>query len=219
MRKNIFITLFVFIIALVPVFYLATVYDSLPETIPTHFGFSGKPDGFGNKNTLWITASILPVVSIGIYFLLSNLYRIDPKKTAKLAPEIFFKIGMAVVLFFAALGISIIYASAHGSFSMRLFLPIMGLFFVYMGNMMHSIKPNYFVGIRLPWTLEDPDNWRATHQLGGKLWFIGGIIITIGTLLLPEKIAMIFFLCGTAIIVLIPIIYSYRYFKSHSLQS
>ena len=161
----------------------------------------------------------MPVVSIGIYFLLNNLYRIDPKKTAKLSPETFSKIGMAVVLLFAALGISIIYASAHGSFSMRLFLPIMGLFFVYMGNMMHSIKPNYFVGIRLPWTLEDPDNWRVTHQLAGKLWFSGGIIITIATLLLPEKIATIFFFCGVAVIVLIPIIYSYRYFKSHTPQS
>jgi uncharacterized membrane protein len=219
MRKNIFVTILIFIIALVPVFYLGAIYNSLPETIPTHFGFSGKPDSFGNKNTLWITGAILPVVSIGIYFLLNNLYRIDPKKTAKLSPETFSKIGMAVVLLFAALGISIIYASAHGSFSMRLFLPIMGLFFVYMGNMMHSIKPNYFVGIRLPWTLEDPDNWRVTHQLAGKLWFSGGIIITIATLLLPEKIAMIFFFCGTAIIVLIPIIYSYRYFKNHSLQS
>src|SRR3984957_13947981 len=198
MRKNIFVTIFVFIIALVPVFYLGAIYNSLPETIPTHFGFSGKPDSFGSKNTLC---------------------RIDPKKTAKLSPEIFFKIGMAVVLLFAALGISIIYASAHGNFSMRLFLPIMGLFFVYMGNMMHSIKPNYFVGIRLPWTLEDPDNWRATHQLAGKLWFIGGIIITIATLLLPEKIATIFFFCGVAVIVLIPIIYSYRYFKSHTPQS
>jgi uncharacterized membrane protein len=219
MKRNIFITLFVFIVALVPVFYLATIYDSLPETIPTHFGFSGKPDGFGNKSILWTTGAILPIVSIGIYFLLSNLYRIDPKKTAKLTPEIFQKIGIAVVLLFAALGISLIYASAHGTFSERLLLPIMGLFFVYMGNMMHSIKPNYFVGIRLPWTLEDPDNWRVTHQLAGKLWFVAGIIITIGTLLLPEKIAIIFFFCGIAVIVLIPIIYSYRYFKNHTPQS
>ncbi|HSZ85804.1 MAG TPA: DUF1648 domain-containing protein, partial [Puia sp.] len=101
MKRNIFITLFVFIVALVPVFYLATIYDSLPETIPTHFGFSGKPDGFGNKSILWTTGAILPIVSIGIYFLLSNLYRIDPKKTAKLTPEIFQKIGIAVVLLFA----------------------------------------------------------------------------------------------------------------------
>src|SRR5580698_519269 len=128
MKRNIFVLVFVFIIALVPVFYLADIYNSLPETIPTHFGFSGKADGFGNKNTLWITGLILPVVSCGIYFLLSNLYRIDPKKTAKLSPEIFQKIGIAVVLLFAALGISIIYASAHGSFSMRLLLPIISLF-------------------------------------------------------------------------------------------
>jgi len=207
--------LFVVLIALIPVFYLAAIYGSLPETIPTHFGFSGKPDHFGDKQSLWITGIILAIVSLCVYFLLSNLYRIDPKKTARLSPEIFEKIGMAVVLLFATLGISLIYASVHGAFSTRLLLPIMGLFFVYMGNMMHSIKPNYFVGIRLPWTLEDPNNWRATHQLGGKLWFIGGIFITITTLLFPEKIALISFFSATLIIILIPIIYSFRYFKSH----
>src|ERR1700683_2697393 len=123
MKKNTFFILFVVLIALIPVFYLTSIYGSLPETIPTHFGFSGKPDHFGNKQSLWITGIILPLVSFGAYLLLRNLYRIDPKKTARLSPEIFEKIGIAVVLLFATLGISVIYASVHGAFSMRLLLP------------------------------------------------------------------------------------------------
>ena len=33
---------------------------------------------------------------------------------------------------------------------------------------MHSIKPNYFVGMRLPWTLESEANWRSTHQFASR---------------------------------------------------
>ena len=46
-------------------------------------------------------------------------------------------------------------------------LPLTGLLFMFIGNLMYSIKPNYFAGIRLPWTLSSDDNWRATHKVGG----------------------------------------------------
>jgi uncharacterized membrane protein len=215
MKKNTFFEILVLLIAAIPVFYLAFIYNSLPETVPTHFGITGKPNAFGNKSSLWITVSIMSVLSIGIYLLVTNISKIDPKKSAKLSAQTFQKIAIGVVLLLSAVNISIIYSTANGMFNTKLFFPLLGLFFIYMGNMMHSIKPNYFVGIRLPWTLEDPNNWRATHQLSGKLWFVGGIIITLCTLLLPEKIGSIIFICLVAVIVLIPIIYSYSYFKKH----
>src|SRR5580658_9359822 len=150
MKKNVFITLLVIIFSAVPLLYLSIIYHSLPETIPTHFGLNGKPNGFGNKSVLITAESILCVLPIGLYFLLINIDRLDPKKTAKLSPLTFQKIGLAIVLLFIALNMIIIYASVQARFSNRLLLPVLGLFFVYLGNLMHSIKPNYFVGIRLP---------------------------------------------------------------------
>jgi uncharacterized membrane protein len=108
----------------------------------------------------------------------------------------------------------VIDASASGKFSLNKFLlPVMGLFFACLGNFMHNIKSNYFIGLRTPWTLEDPDTWRVTHQLAGKLWVAGGIIAAIATLLLPFKAGFIVFISITAVITLIPIVYSYLYFK------
>src|SRR5438309_3934620 len=95
----------------------------------------------------------------------------------------------------------------------KIIFPVVGLFFAFMGNVMHSIKPNYFAGLRTPWTLEDPDNWRATHRLAGKLWFAGGLVTTVAVLLLPTVAGFIVFMGILAVLVLIPIIYSYRYFK------
>jgi uncharacterized membrane protein len=90
---------------------------------------------------------------------------------------------------------------------------LVGLLFAFIGNIMLNIKPNYFAGIRTPWTLESEDNWCATHRLAGKLWFAGGILITILTLLIPSKAGFVVFMCCVGVLVLIPAIYSYLYFK------
>jgi uncharacterized membrane protein len=93
-----------------------------------------------------------------------------------------------------------------------------GLLFVFLGNMMHSIKPNYFAGVRTPWTLEDEGNWRATHRLAWKVFFTGGIIITIATLVVPENAAIFIFLPCVLVMAFVPITYSYIYFKKHQLK-
>lgn len=53
------------------VFYMVTVWPGLPERIPTHFNSYGQPDAYGSKYSLLI----LPVLSIGIYFLFTFLNR------------------------------------------------------------------------------------------------------------------------------------------------
>lgn len=205
-----------FIIWLLPIFYFIKIYADLPQTVALHFGWDGKPNRFGDKTELLWTIPLLSIITLGIYFLIKFLPKIDPKKTAGYSAETFKKISFALVIFLSGLQFFIINSSVTGHFGLdKLFFPFMGLFFAYLGNLMHSIKSNYFVGIRTPWTLEDPNTWRATHQLGGKLWFVGGILITVSTLLLPIKIGFIFFITIIIIISLVPVIYSYLYFQKH----
>jgi immunity protein, SdpI family len=78
---------------------------------------------------------------------------------------------------------------------------------------MHNIKPNYFAGFRLPWTLENADNWRKTHLLGGKLWFVGGLLIAVICLILPPAASMVAFYSIMTVVVIIPAVYSYRLYK------
>jgi uncharacterized membrane protein len=92
----------------------------------------------------------------------------------------------------------------------------LSLFLAYLGNLMHSIKPNYFAGFRIPWTLENEDNWKKTHRLASKIWFAGGIILAVISLLLPVKLVIIVFLVAVLIMSIIPVVYSYRLFKSSS---
>jgi uncharacterized membrane protein len=84
---------------------------------------------------------------------------------------------------------------------------------------MNNIKPNYFVGIRTPWNLEDPENWRKTHRLGSKLWFFGGLILFFSILVSPVTIHEYILCAGVFILCAVPFAYSYRIFSTHKASS
>ncbi|MBO0321765.1 DUF1648 domain-containing protein [Muricauda sp. CAU 1633] len=48
------------------IFLVLGVYADLPETIPTHFNFLGRVDGYGHKSALWA----IPMLSAGLYLAL-----------------------------------------------------------------------------------------------------------------------------------------------------
>jgi uncharacterized membrane protein len=205
----------VWVIMLIPALYLAIAWNDIPETVAMHYDLKGHPDEFGSKNELLKTAIILIVANAVVYLILANIYRIDPKRYAFENKSRMYRIGFAVSVFFSAVLCFIIYHAVHGTiqFSVRLLLAGMGLLFAFIGNYMHTIKPNYFAGFRLPWTLENEDNWRKTHLLGGKLWFIGGLVIAVVCLLLPATASLVAFFTIMVIVVIIPGVYSYRLYK------
>jgi uncharacterized membrane protein len=66
-------------------------------------------------------------------------------------------------------------------------MPLMlGLLLVGLGGMMGKIRPNWFVGIRTPWTLSSKAAWVKTHRLGGFLMVAAGILTMASTLLGPR---------------------------------
>ena len=205
----------VWLIILVPGIYLASIWNTLSETIPVHFDIKGNADRYDNKKEMLVPVIIISVVSFFIYFLFKNIYRIDPKKYGIENKDRLQRIGFAVTVFMAAMSCMLIYTSANGGsrFDIGLILGGVGLLFAIIGNYMPNMKPNYFAGFRLPWTLENADNWRKTHAFTGKLWFGGGLSLTVICLLTPPIIALTLFFTVTIIITIIPAVYSYRLYK------
>ena len=204
-------------IAFVPLVYLLLIWQALPEEMAMHFDLKGNPDRYGNKSELLIMTAALSAMSILIYFGLSNIYKIDPKKYAADNKDRLQRMGFAVAVFIIALTCFIIYSTSKGNMrmSMRYIFAGVGLLLCLMGNYMHTIKPNYFAGLRLPWTLNNEDNWRRTHLLAGKVWFIGGLVIAILCLIVPDTAAIILFFIATIILILVPVIYSYRLYRKN----
>lgn len=211
----------IWLIILAPGIYLAITWKKIPEIIPVHFDIKGNADRLGHKKELLITVIILSVVSTFVFFLLSNIFRIDPKKYAPENKDRLQRIGFAIAVFMAAINCMIIYSGVNGGsrFDVRLILAAVGLLFAIIGNYMPNMKPNYFAGIRLPWTLENADNWRKTHALAGKYWFFGGLLIPVLCLPTPPEIALFIFFFITIVITVIPCVYSYRLYKKQKITN
>lgn len=205
----------IFIIILLPFAYLAYVYNSLPAQVPTHFTAGGISNDYSSRQAMWGILAFTSGVSVLMFLLLRFLPNIDPKKAAKTSSAIFNKIAVAVVLLICAVNFLVINAAQTGAFKFYPVFPvIMGVFFSFMGNMMHSIKPNYFAGIRTPWTLESEETWRLTHRFGGRLWFFGGLVIAAVCLFLPKEVSPFVLVGGIGVLAIIPVVYSYVVFKS-----
>jgi uncharacterized membrane protein len=217
---NKFLSNTAWLVIAVPLVYLVIIWNDLPATIALHFDLHGNPDRYGNKKELFLMIAIISVVNILVYLLLTNIHRFDPKKGAVDNKGRLSRIAFATSLFMSALLVLIIYSTKKGGFtdiSIGLIFSGIGLLFAVIGNYMPNMKPNYFAGMRLPWTLENPENWRKTHALAGRLWFAGGLIIAVVCLFTKPVLSIILFFTITIIITVIPCVYSYRLYKKNKL--
>ena len=214
-QSKLFHLLFPFIMMAIPWVYLAFIWNELPQTIPTHFGIKGTPDAFGPKSDVFLLPAIFSVIGILMYFLMRNIHKIDPKKKyTETTSAVLSRIAVVMVVLLCAVALFFLYWTLKGKIEgMPIFFCGMSLFLAYIGNLMHSIKPNYFAGFRLPWTLENEDNWRKTHQLASKIWFIGGLVLAVVSLILPLQALIIIFISSVLIMTIIPSIYSYKLYR------
>lgn len=203
------------LLMLCPLLYLFFTWGNLPDQVPIHFNMKGEADRIGSKTELLWLIIFLVGLNFGVFAIVMYSARLDPKKEYETANKAGInKIAFAVSIFLMVITLFVIYSvnkSASGGIAKGEFvLSAVGLLFCVLGNYMHSIKPNHTVGFRLISTLKDEDNWKKTHRLGGKLWFWGGLLIAVVSVLLTSKPAFIVFWIITFVLVVVPVIYSMR---------
>src|SRR5213596_440806 len=152
-------------------------YPQLPPTIATHWNVRGTADGFSSRAT---AVSIMPLVIFGLTGLFNVLPKLDPRRAnyAKFI-DTYWLIANAVILFIL-IGHGMIVATGLGvPVKIDRFMPIgVGLLFIVLGNFLTRVEPNWFIGIRTPWTLSSDTVWRKTHRTGGGLMVLGGLAVT-----------------------------------------
>jgi uncharacterized membrane protein len=213
MKKERIIQLILVLSALVPPIFLMLTWENIPDTIPVHYDHQMRPDRFGSKNSLIWMSLIFSGISFLLYVLFRNIHRFDPKRLNK--PSSNFPMLAAVIVFFLSVMsmMIILSASKNSGLMENLLFPFLGLLFAIIGHFMRKIQPNYFAGIRIPWTLNDDENWKSTHELAGKLWFYSGLVFAAISLLIPFRFILVLFIAMMVIIILIPAIHSYKFFK------
>lgn len=154
-------------------------YPSLPETIPTHWGFDGTVDGWGPKYTVLILA-LLPAL---IALMLRVLPAMDPKgKNYETFSKFYNGFAIGITVFLVCISwlpeLALFGLLPDGSQILGIVLnAVLGISFIALGNYMPRIKQNYFFGCRTPWGLADEHNWNRTNRMGGITFVVMGIIL------------------------------------------
>lgn len=209
LKRNLKTIIITSLLTLIPMFIGLALWDKLPESIPTHFNINNEPDGYSSKA---FAVFGLPLIMLAMQFVCIFATKVDPK--GKSINDKVLTLVLYIIPATSLLVCMMSYPVALGK-ETRVGLTaiiFMGFLFVIIGNYLPKCRQNYTVGIKLPWTLSDSENWNKTHALAGKLWVIGGFVI-IATAFMENPV--IFF--GIIIIMtLVPTVYSYLLFRKKS---
>jgi uncharacterized membrane protein len=187
-------------------------WPHVPDRLPVHWNLQGEVDRWGGK---FEGLFLLPLVTLGLYFLLMIVPRFDP---GRLNYQNFAKaysvIRIVMVLFMAFLYVMTVLAAFGYEFnSTTVVLGAMAVLFAVLGNFMGKIRPNWFVGVRTPWTLSSKLSWDKTHRLAGWLFMLMGA--TFGVLaLVPTGWMFAFVMTINGVSLVWMIVYSYLVYRN-----
>ncbi len=155
--------------------FTAVIYARLPERIPTHWNLAGEVDGWSSRGTAWL----LPGLALGMWALLTVLPRLDPRgQNYTRFRDTYWLVVNLTLLFLGVLHVATLgYALGWPVQVDRVVNAMVGLLFVAIGNVLPRVRPNWFLGIRTPWTLESDRVWRETHRFGGRVFVAGGVVL------------------------------------------
>ena len=181
------------------------------DEVPTHWNLQGHPDGYSNK---FIGLSFSSRAYIRTLFVVLFLPRLDPGyRNYQNFSGAYLAIRVSLVCFMLAVyGVTLLAASGRPVDVTATISLAVGVLFVILGNFMGKIRPNWFVGVRTPWTLSSKTSWNKTHRLARWLFMAMGILIGVAG---AVRIGWVFALAGVfsvASLVWI-VIYSYLVYR------
>lgn len=202
LRKTLTLTT---IITLLPILVGLFYWNQLPDKMATHFDMEGTPNGWSSK---WFAVVGIPIFLALVNILCTVLTETDPRRHKY--PEKMMKLvyWICPVISWVCAGTVVSYGLGMEFFNTPRFASFfVGLLFVVIGNYLPKVKQNYYMGIKLPWTYSDEENWNRTHRMAGKLWVVGGIIILLNVFLGISGLEILVLI----LMVVIPTVYSWEF--------
>jgi uncharacterized membrane protein len=213
-QKDLIKEIFILSVLLFPVILMFLVWNKLPDKLPIHWNIKGEADSYGPKY-------LFALINTGLYLIFLIIPRIDPrKKNYTIFSSTYYKLRFIFTLFFSILFSLIICNSLYSNIDFEKIIPASILFLIALiGNYLGIIRSNYFVGIRTPWTLNNEKVWKQTHVFGSRILFYGGIFGGIVSIFISKPYAQYFAITLLIVIILIPAVYSYFYYKKLELKN
>ncbi|MBQ3141753.1 MAG: SdpI family protein [Clostridia bacterium] len=201
-KKNLRVLIVTSLVILLPILVGLVLWNRLPDQLPTHWNAAGEVDGWSSKA---FSVFGIPSILLAFQWVCVAATAADPKHanhSEKILHLVFWIIPVLNVVLNA-----IAYSAALGKgVRIEVVMPVlMGVLFIIIGNYLPKCKQNYTIGIKIPWTLNDEENWNKTHRFAGRLWVVCGFAITLTGFFGGFWV----FLPIVFVMVLIPFLYSY----------
>ena len=180
--------------------------------LPTHWGPDGLPDRFADAGT----ALFMPVaLTVAVSLLMAALPSLEPMQDRLEQSAPLYRTGWAGLLGIMVLIEAMVAAPAFGvALPATTMLVGMGALFVLLGNVLPKSRPGFFVGIRTPWAIMDPDNWIATHRYGGRIMMASGLaLILIALVPMQGETRASFTIAVLLVLLTTPVLYSFYYWR------
>jgi uncharacterized membrane protein len=187
-------------------------FGPLPDPFPTHWDVNGKPDA-------WVPAEralpflLLPSGVMALMILLGLVLPWLSPKQFEVEPfrSTYDYILLLMVALFGYIHLALLlHYFAGGVDATRLLVGGLMLFFAFLGNVTGKVRRNFWVGVRVPWTLASETVWNRTHRVAAWLWTPGGLVLGVAVLLgMPLAWAFVPFM----VLLLYPVLYSLLLYK------
>jgi uncharacterized membrane protein len=192
----------------------AWLYPSLPQRIPTHWNIRGEIDGYGDKNwALFLLPAFMVPLTLLFYFLPAlspKHFEVDSFRSTYLYLMVLIT---AMLAYFHGLTLYAVWKNTQGTGQFDLTRPMiagMFLFFALMGNVMGKIRRNFYIGVRVPWTLASDRVWNDTHRLAAWVMVASGLVGFVLTVAGWLIVALVVCLGS----MMIPMVYSFFHYKA-----
>lgn len=208
-KKNKWKMLITSCVILLPILFGLIYWDKLPEQMVTHWDANWNPDGWSDRRFAVFALPIFILLAHWVCMLCTSKDSKNQNQSKKVFGVLFLICPVTSLVTSTA-----IYAAALEKTirpQMLIFL-LVGLFFVVIGNYLPKCKQNYTIGIRVKWTMENEENWNATHRFSGKVWAIGGVLM-MGCSFFPEDLSLYIFVVLVCVLSILSVGYSYYYFR------
>ncbi len=195
----------------IPFAFIAYYWNQLPAEIPLHWNAKGEVDRTSDSPYAVFT---LPVINLLVFATLFLIPVLDPKRMTAYFKQTMKTVITVIVGLLSTLSIFTTLNMVGVIQEMdNIFQIVLSIFFLIVGNYLGKIRPNYFLGIRTPWTLEHESVWVQTHRMAGVLWVVASLLMLALTLLLPLSYSSNFFLGYIFVLAFVPAIYSFILYK------
>ncbi|MFC6987764.1 SdpI family protein [Haloplanus sp. GCM10025708] len=189
---------------------------SLPADLVTHWNASGEPDGTMSKLlALWL----FPALTAGLFVLFAAIPRIGPLRENIAEFRAYYDWFVVIFmgyLFLVHAGIVAFNLGYEFDFTALILVGAAGLFY-YVGILLPHAEPNWFAGIRTPWTLSSDEVWDRTHSLGSRLFKLTAVLTLVG--LFFGDIAIYFLLVPLLLTAGVTAVYSYYLYEQIERES